>query len=171
MGGLVAIRYAQEYPQSLSALAVSGPFLRAGQTPHRAILAVGKVLSFVAPRTRYPTKIEAEDICRDEQLLERRSDDPLMQKSVTARWFFASQAAIRRAWRDAPQMDLPLLVLQGARDRIVDPLATEHWAETAGGQDKTFRLLPDHLHELLNEPDRDETIRDVFQWLDARIPT
>jgi acylglycerol lipase len=66
-------------------------------------------------------------------------------------------------------MTVPLLVMQGAMDCVVDPLSSERWAESSGSTDKTFELFPDHMHELLNEPDRDETIDSLLEWLDARV--
>ncbi len=171
MGGLIAIRFAQRHPQQLAALAVSSPLLRVGTPPHRLVTAVGRVLSLVAPRTRFATGIDPSLVTRDEEIIRQRELDPLIEKTVTARWYFAAQSGIRQAWKGAPQMDLPLLVLQGGADSIVDPVATECWAESAGGLDKTLYRLPGHLHELLNETDRQETLQKILAWLDARIPT
>lgn len=170
MGGLVAIRYAQKHPESLSALALVGPLLKPARRVHPITSTVGRVLSVIAPRTRYATRIEPGDVTSDPEMLRRRENDPLMQTHVTAGWYFEARAAISKAWKRAPQMKLPLLIMQGALDRIVDPLATESWAEVAGSPDKTFELFPEHLHELLNEPDRNETIQSILTWLNARVP-
>jgi lysophospholipase len=89
---------------------------------------------------------------------------------VTAGWFFAMRRALRHAWREAPGMRVPLLLVQAGRDRIVDPDASREWIEFAGSPDKTFQCLPEHYHELLNEPDWSSTAEFVGQWLDARVP-
>lgn len=170
MGGLVAIRFAQEFSHQIAALALSGPFLKPGRPPHRLKVAAGRVVRLVAPRTRFATGIAPEQITSDTEILRIRENDPLMQTSVTAGWFFAARAALKLAWGKAPEMRLPLLVMQGGRDSIVDPIAAECWAEECGSADKTFQIFPEQLHELLNESARDETIRGLFDWLNARIP-
>ncbi len=169
MGGLVAIRYAQRHSDQLSALALSAPFLRPGKPPHPVTTAFGRVMSLIAPRTRFATRIEPHEVCRDPLMLKRRAEDQLMQTSVTAGWFFEARFAIGKAWKRAERMQMPLLVMQGAMDCVVDPLSSERWAESSGSTDKTFELFPDHMHELLNEPDRDETIDSLLGWLDARV--
>ncbi len=77
---------------------------------------------------------------------------------------------MRDAFRDAPEMRLPLLILHGGLDRIADPLATQRWAETAWSRDKQLRIFSNHLHELLNEPDGPETATLILNWLESRIP-
>jgi hypothetical protein len=44
------------------------------------------------------------------------------------------------------------------------------WFVTVGAADKSLWLFRDHLHELLNEPDWPQTLEQMLDWLDARIP-
>ena len=39
----------------------------------------------------------------------------------------------------------------------------------AGTQDLELKLYPDMLHEILNEPDRQQVFDDLAAWLEARI--
>jgi alpha-beta hydrolase superfamily lysophospholipase len=59
--------------------------------------------------------------------------------------------------------------LQGAKDVVVDPVAPAHWLESVAATDKTYHQLPEHYHELLNEPDWRQTIELIIEWLDTRI--
>ncbi len=96
-------------------------------------------------------------------------NDALVHRSVTARWFFAMRSGVQSAWKHANQIKVPILVLQAGADEIVDPKAPELWLENVPSPDKTFRPYPDHLHELLNEPDWPVTAGTIADWLDARI--
>ena len=77
---------------------------------------------------------------------------------------------MKQAHATAATVQAPLLVLQGAQDRVSDPLAVQRWAESTGSTDKSFRLFPDHVHELFQEADWEETATVVADWLDLRIP-
>lgn len=170
MGGLVSIRYAQTFPEHVAALVLSSPLLGVGVPIPRRTVALGRVLSVIAPRTRFRSRIDPESITRSTDVLARRADDPLIHRSLTARWFFAMRAALNAAWRDAHRVTVPLLVVQAGADRIVSPHATRGWFEQTASADKTYRCLPDHYHEVLNEPDWPETLADIADWLEGHLP-
>ena len=68
--------------------------------------------------------------------------------------------------------DLPVLMISGEHDPVgretaaVVELAERYRA--LGLRDVQVRLYPGARHELLNEINRDEVVRDVIAWLDAR---
>lgn len=111
-----------------------------------------------------------EDITRNKEALQRREADPLTNRTVTAGWFFRVSEALRLVGREAADLTVPLLLMQGATDRVVRPDAAVHWFGTVGSNDKSLWLFRDHLHELLNEPDWRLTLAQMLDWLDLRIP-
>jgi lysophospholipase len=133
------------------------------------LFVLGRVLSFVAPRARFRTRIDPSFTTRDPEAVARRLADPLIHRSITAGWFFAMRRALRNAWREAPAMRGPLLVVQAGRDRIVDPTAAREWLDSTGSADKTFHCLPEHYHELLNEADWPSTAMLISNWLEERV--
>lgn len=169
MGGLIAIRHAQLFPGRSAALVLISPLLRLKVLISRRTLALGRVLSVLAPRVRFESRVDPRTTTRCPLALERRLNDALMHRSVTAKWFFAMRAGIQSAWKDAGQITQPVLVLQAGADEIVDPRAPEHWLEQTGSEDKSFLSFPEHLHELLNEPDWQDTASLINQWLFPRI--
>ncbi len=169
MGGLVAIRHAQLFPGHTAALVLISPLLRVKVPIPRRTLALGRVLSVLAPRTRFQSRVDPRTTTRCPQALERRLNDALMHRSVTAKWFFAMRAGLQSAWSAAGQIKIPVLILQAGADEIVDPRAPEHWLKQVASPDKSFLSFPDHLHELLNEPDWPDTASLISQWLSPRI--
>ena len=170
LGGLVALRYAQTFPNRLTALILLSPLLKVKVPIPLTTLALGKALSFVAPRTRFRSRVNSADTTRTQEAVAQRLKDPLIHRSVTAGWFFAMKSAMAAAWAEADRLKLPLLVMQAGQDRIVDPTVPEPWLKSAGSSDKTFRFFPEHFHELLNEPDWQDTADSILKWLQARIP-
>ena len=68
----------------------------------------------------------------------------------------------------APELKLPILVLQGADDGAIDPQATQEFYERAGSADKQFKLYPGLYHEIMNETERDTVMGDILAWLEKR---
>lgn len=169
MGGLIAIRHAQLFPGSAAGLVLVSPLLRVSVPIPRRMLALGRVLSIVAPRTRFQSRIDPSTVTRCPEAIKRRLNDRLTHRSVTARWFFAMRAGQQLAWKAAHQLNTPILILQAGADKIVDPRAPELWLEKVASQDASFQSFPDHFHELLNEPDWPETASLISQWLRQRI--
>jgi lysophospholipase len=170
MGGLAAIRFAQTYRDRLVALVAFSPMLRLHVEVSRFTLSVGWLMSLVAPRTRFRSRVPAEHTTRNLDVLARRSQDPLLRKSVTAGGFFAMRRGMRCAWKSARGLQLPVLVLQAGQDRIAAPGAAGDWMHTVGSSDKSLMLFADAFHELLNEPDWRDTLDLAVQWLESRVP-
>ena len=136
--------------------------------PARTI-ALGKFLSVVMPTARFKSRVDPIYTTRNKEALLRRANDPLIHKSVTAGWFFAMKAALVSAWNEAENIQNPLLIMQAGKDEIVDPSAPEQWLEQVGSYEKSFHAFSEHLHELLNEPDWQETVERISTWLNRQI--
>jgi alpha-beta hydrolase superfamily lysophospholipase len=67
-------------------------------------------------------------------------------------------------------LEIPLLLVLGTSDPIIDPDATKAIYEKIGSPDKKAYFYADSLHEPLNDLDRDQVVADIVQWLRQRIP-
>ncbi len=65
---------------------------------------------------------------------------------------------------------LPVLVVQGTADEIVPPSAAQFVHSRVGSADRTLRQYPGLFHEVLNEPERDQVIAEMLDWMRARLP-
>jgi alpha-beta hydrolase superfamily lysophospholipase len=169
-GGLIAARFAETTTIPFAALVLMSPLFRLVLPVSPLILAIGRVLSVIAPRIRFRSRIKPSQLSRDTDAQQAVRADTLIRRSVTAGWFVAVERGMQEAVAAANQVEQPLLVLQGSRDQVVDPVATVEWAEATRSRDCTVRVLPDHLHELLSESDQQETLAVILDWLDARLP-
>ncbi len=93
--------------------------------------------------------------------------DPLVHRLVSARlgWDLLQTGPwlVEHA-ADFPA--IPLLLMQGNADRMVDPAATRKFAKNIKKGDITFQLWEGGYHELHNEPNRDEVFNVILHWLD-----
>lgn len=170
LGGLIVARLLESDGKMVTAACLLSPYLGLQVEVHPWTLFVGRILACVWPWYRFRTRVRAVDLSPDQQYLDLRRQDQLIQRSVTAGWFFVVQRALREVHVDAPRVTTPLLVVQGDQDRIVTPQATIDWFHKISSADRQLVVLPGHLHELLQEVDRQQTTRLVLEWLDQRVP-
>jgi alpha-beta hydrolase superfamily lysophospholipase len=68
-----------------------------------------------------------------------------------------------------PRLTMPVLVMQGSDDALVDPAAAAYVHDRVGSRDRTIRIYPGLYHEIFNEPERDQVLDDLVEWVLARI--
>jgi alpha-beta hydrolase superfamily lysophospholipase len=61
------------------------------------------------------------------------------------------------------------LILHGGDDPIAPPEASEAFYARAGAEDKTRYEYPNLLHEIFNERERGDVLKDVATWLEAHL--
>ncbi|MFV0446267.1 MAG: lysophospholipase [Planctomycetaceae bacterium] len=168
LGGLIVARYLQTRDAVFGAAVLSSPLLALRLKVSQMKLAVGRLCALMAPRTRFKTEIREEHLTSNVAALERRRSDPLSHRSVTAGWYFQVLDAVCEAWNATDRVALPLMILQGDADPVVDPEAVYRWLPRVASKDKTLQVLPDQRHEILHEPGWEQTVEDMLSWLDRR---
>ena len=168
MGGLVVVRAVQEGRIAPSALVVSSPLLglKLNVNPIKELL--GRLIVPFYPAMRFSNGIDAANMTRDSGFASLRRSDTLINKTVTAGWFFAMKEALVTAERDVCRISLPVFALQGADDRTTDPAALADWWNRIPSTGKELVILPGHLHELFFEPDWSDTLNRILDWLERR---
>lgn len=165
-GGLLALRLVQSGLVARG-LVLSAPLLGVSLPVPRWKRCLGRALCLVAPRARFGTGIKIEYLTRDPEFQARRRADPLIQKTVTARWFFAMERGLEEVHRDAGKITCPVLALQGLADQTVSPMALCNWWPRLGTFQKELIELPDHVHEILNEPDWKTSADRIADWMET----
>ena len=81
------------------------------------------------------------------------------------------QKALATAWHETEKYVTPTYLVQAGKDALVDPDASRAWLAQTGTVDAYCKFLPEHYHEVLNEPDWEQTLGEIFQWLNQRMPS
>jgi alpha-beta hydrolase superfamily lysophospholipase len=169
MGGAVALAYTMEHEDALDALVLSAPLaaLEAASPVQRI---VGRALSVVAPSLGV-VAIDSTAVSRDPEVVADYDADPLnYHGKLPARTVAELSRAIDGFPEGVTRFRLPMLVMHGTADRLVPIAASEMVVERAGSEDKTFKRYDGLFHEILNEPERQQVLDDIADWLDARFP-
>ena len=167
MGGQIAALYAIERQPELAGLVLSGPSVRTGLTEPRALWGLVRALNVVAPRMPL-LKLQATGLSHDETVVQGYVQDPLVYHGgLRVATLLAFRDASQRIQAGVERLSLPLLVLHGGSDPIVDPEGSRELVARAGTSDKTLHIYEGLLHEVLNESERERVVADLVAWLDA----
>jgi len=171
LGGLISIHGALRANRALAGLALSSPYLAIAKKVPAIKLIPGRLLSRLVPTVSIPAGVRGADCTRSPEIAEAYEDDPMNFKNANVRWFTETTRAQNEALERAPEIKIPALCIQGAADKIAQAAASEHFMARVGSTDKEFLALPDHYHEVLNEPDRATTIErfasTILRWRTA----
>jgi alpha-beta hydrolase superfamily lysophospholipase len=167
MGGLIALRYQEEYNTRFEGAIISSPWLATAMAVPRWKIAASNMLARVLPALPFRNNLDPEHLSRVPAVVDAYRDDPLVHSSITPRLFVEVSAAMGHAHQRSDRIQEPLLFLLAGDDRIVDTDRTVRLARSIGVRDVTIKVLPGHYHEVLNEYDRADTHRLVRDWIAA----
>jgi acylglycerol lipase len=170
LGGLVCARLAELRPPDVRGLILSSPFLQLAEVvpPSRVIGA--KVLAKVWPNRDIGNTVRASQLSHDDAVVEAYVTDRLVHHVAPARWAAEMLSAQDATMADSVRVTLPLLVLYGTEDRVVDVAFIEALYERAEAEDKSILRYEGFYHECFNETGRAQVFDDFAAWIGARLP-
>lgn len=169
MGGLVTARYLQTFaaPSALRGVVFSSPFFQLPDNISPLLIKVARVLSALTPWLPV-SKLETAALSRDSAVVQAYVSDPLNNHApICARTGAELNTAVAAARANCARITPPIYVYHGDADRLAMHQGSVHLHGHAGSADKTLRLYPGGYHELFNDRERDEVLREVLAWLDA----
>jgi acylglycerol lipase len=170
MGGQLALRYLQERQPVCAGAVIASPWLRLAFNPPWWKLALARLALLTWPRFPQKTGNTWARLSRDFEHLASFPDLHLAHHVITARLYFAVRQAGEAALADAGKLRLPLLLAHGDEDPITCHHATGELFARAASEDKTLRYLPGALHETHNALDRAIILKEIGDWVEARLP-
>jgi acylglycerol lipase len=170
MGGLIGARYLIAHQMGLAGAVLSGPALKPPGNITAAVILVGRLLSILIPRVGLVPPVDATWVCRDPAVVKAYLADPLVFRGrIPARLGAELIAAMERTQAGANRITLPLLILQGGADHLVDPSGANALYEKVSSTDKKVIVYEGFFHEVFNEPEHDRVLSDVEQWLEEHL--
>jgi lysophospholipase len=166
LGGLIALHHVlrrQSQPQA-DQLVVVAPWLELKMKVSMPKRAAAEVFARLKPTLTMSNGIKAEDVSRSPEVVANFFRDPLVHHVATAGWLASvlqTQAAVRAM---GTQLQVPTLLLVAGQDRIVSSEATLAFAQKAGSLTEV-RRYPALYHELFLEPEREQVVSDIADWL------
>lgn len=170
-GGLIAARFLQEEGSGFNfkASVMTGPFFDVATPVPGATMAIAGFLSRVWPSLSAPTKIPPEAVSHNAEIIREYGSDPLVFKTASFRWLTETLVNQEIALNRASEIRLPLLIMQGMADTIVNPNASRRFFENASSEDKEWVPYEGLRHEILNENEREQVYRTMLDWINKHV--
>ena len=168
LGGVLVLSYGINRPSQLAGIISTGPVLRitAEVPPLKAML--GKIMAGLWPTFSQPSGLIPADLSHNQDVVQAYIDDPLVHDWISSRLFVEMVSAGQDALEKAADFQLPVLLYHAEIDRLTDREATEEFYAGIGGTDKTLHIWPNLYHEVHNEPEKDQVLAEMIEWIIAR---
>ena len=174
MGSFAAQQYVLDNSDAIAGLVLSGSAavdkLNIDPTREADLTAFNRAFE--------PARTQHDWLSRDPAAVDAYEADPLCGFGVNKRGLESMAAAAKRLVDPAAlaqiRKDLPIYIFAGDKDPInhdlewLKPVAERYRA--AGIANVTEKYYPGGRHEMLNETNREEVIRDLVSWLQKAVP-
>src|SRR5690606_7306606 len=148
LGGLVVLRYLQEFGAPVSGAVLAAPWIAGAPLPPTAT-SLARILGRVLPAIRLSTGLHAPRPGRAPVADPAQRDAALAHHAFPPRRYNEVAAAMRQVPRRRCRLAVPLLVLLGRDDRITDPDRTAALLHSLDGAALEVRRCAGRAHEAL----------------------
>jgi alpha-beta hydrolase superfamily lysophospholipase len=173
LGGMIGLQtlLREKLPVRPAAAVFTSPLLGFPelQGAQKLLARIAPIMANVLPTLPVAHGILPDVLCRDEEYLARRNDDPLISKVTTPRWFSSVKVAVADLQKNADQFRnlSPTLLLLAGNEKVTNLSDARQFAirAYAGLKHKVIEF-PGMCHELEKEPDvRDRVVAESLAWL------
>ncbi|KAL5995508.1 hypothetical protein ACLOJK_025570 [Asimina triloba] len=159
-----------EVEKRLDGMVLTSPAIRV-QPSHPIVALLAPIFSFFLPRYRFSAANKPGlPVSRDPDALIAKYSDPLVfTGSIRIRTGYEILRISSYLQQNLSRVNIPFLVLHGTSDSVTDPKASQRLYEVAASSHKSIKLYEGFLHDLLFEPEREEIMQDIINWLNSEF--
>ena len=169
MGGLIAAAFLRERQTAFCGAVLSGPALQSDAAPSAIVMALVRLLSALVP-TLPMIGLDPAGVSRDPDVVRAYVADPLVHHGkLSARLIAEMSGAMRNTLECAPEIKLPILVMHGEEDLLTATAGSVEFCARVVSDDKTLKLYAGLYHEIFNEPEKEQVLADMSDWLEAHL--
>ncbi|OJX41298.1 MAG: hypothetical protein BGO78_00700 [Chloroflexi bacterium 44-23] len=169
LGGAIVLYYGLTKTSPLTGIICTSPGLGSGEPLPAFKMFMAEILNKIMPTTTINNGLDVNNLSHDKSVVELYVNDPLVHPRISAR--LGMELISKGPWivENANQLKYPLLLLQGGKDRLVSPPLTAQFAENAPQHLITYHLFPELYHEMHNEPENQEFLTTIKEWVELRL--
>jgi alpha-beta hydrolase superfamily lysophospholipase len=168
MGGNVVSNFILRRKNTLKGAIISSPMFRLAFNPPAWKLKVGALMKNIYPAFTEKTGLDASAISRNKDAVKKYQSDPLVHDKVTVNFSLPFFDAGEWAIANANTLKTPTLLIHGTADAITSHHGTQAFATNAA-TNATLLLFEGGYHELHNEPNQQEVLDALTNWLNQQI--
>ncbi len=167
LGALLAANYVLRSAPALTGVILSALPLETPLREQRIKVAAARWLGPLLPGLSIDSGLDHATLSRDPAVVDACISDPLAHTTATLGLARAALQAVEYALEHASEWRPPVLVMHGTGDRLALAAGSEEFAHRIHG-DCTLKLWDGLYHELHNEPEKQEVLEFVAEWIERR---
>ena len=169
LGGIQVLYYGlTRHPQVKGVIATSSGLHTAFEKQHLKVM-MAKVLGKLIPNASIASGLDPQSISRDEKVVQAYIRDPLVHDRISLGFGKIMSGVTSWTLAHAGEFQFPLLLLHGKADVVAFPSSSTEFAASLTKGKCTLVLWDNGYHELHNEPEKEEVLKTMTLWMDARL--
>ncbi len=168
LGAIIALCYTLSRKPSLQGVVATNPGFSNALKKQKLKLFLAKALGPIFPTISIPTGLAAAEISRDPEVVQKYLQEPLVHGQSTLGWAANLLRATDWAPQHASEFNLPLLLMHGTADTIAYAIGSQEFAASVRS-DCTLKLWDGLTHEIHNEPEKDQVLAYLKDWLVSKL--
>jgi alpha-beta hydrolase superfamily lysophospholipase len=112
-------------------------------------------------------EINPNDISREKIEVNKYINDPLVHAKISPNFSLTFIDSGKWAIENASKLTIPIVLLHGTGDKIIDYRGTKEFADNADRA--TLKLYENGYHELQNDLCKNEMLTDVVNWISSQL--
>lgn len=170
MGGLIVLRYLEEYEAPFAGAVITSPWLGTAYNAPRWKVLLGNIFNHVLPAFPFSVQLDPHDLTHDEERATAYRDDAQIHAIITPRMFSELSGAIETAFRRGDRINVPVLFLLAGEDTIVSTERSLAFARSLAAPTVSVEVLEGMRHEVLQERTRAEVLGEIRDWIREHLP-
>jgi acylglycerol lipase len=164
LGGILVLYYTLRRKPAIKGVIATSPGLRTALEQQPAKVMAARILGTLAPKISMHSGLDANAISHEGDVVNTYNNDPLVHDRFTLGFGKIMLTVVKWTLENARDFPLPLLLLHGKDDSIAFPSGSMDFAAPLGSKCKLV-LYDNALHELHNEPFREEVFKTMTDWI------
>lgn len=167
LGGELVLWYALDRKPKINGIISTAPLLASFEPVPPLKLFLAKTMNFIYPSFSMKSEINTEALSKDKSVITNYTADPLVHGIISARLGWTILEKGKWLIVHATEFPLPLLLMVGANDRIVDRSSIDKFAEQV--PDIDYKIWDGLYHELHNEPEKEAVLKFELNWINKHL--
>lgn len=169
LGGLIAATYAWQRGTEVAGVVLSGPALKLFPNVTGGEKFGARLFGAILPGLKVQA-VDDSEFVREAAEQKALAEDPLVDhENLPARSAAMGINAIETIQEHLSDIRVPLLIMHGTADKATNIEGSEALAAKASSSDKVFKRWEGLHHDLLHEPERNQVVAHVVQWVNAHL--
>jgi alpha-beta hydrolase superfamily lysophospholipase len=166
MGGNLVLSYVLGRRPDIHGVIATSPWIRLPEKTPALLVAFGRMMRAIMPSFTQSAGLNADHISRDDAVVETYRSDRLVHNRISVETGLSLLEAAQKLDSFTGAMPVPALLVHGSADQITSPNGSEDFARRATG-DVVFKDWPGLFHETHNEPEKEEVLAFLVEWMKA----